>query len=88
MNRSIVIKEFQSMVDEVSKGITPIAIFKKLQEYNLSRVELMIVDSAMKGMSLDNLDKTLLLPSHRYDTLLQNLTFKLVELYQSMESNT
>jgi len=83
MDRHIVIKEFQSMVSEVSKGINPLAVFRKLQQYNLSKVELMIIDSAIKGMPLENLYETLILSADGYNTILQNLTFKLVEVYQA-----
>ena len=71
------------MVSEIADGQDSITVFRKLKRINLSRVELMIIDSAVKGMPLNNLDKTLLLPQHGYDTMLQNLTFKLVELYQT-----
>lgn len=83
MNRSAVIIEFKKMVNEISKNIDYRCVFKKLQQINLSRTEMMIVDSAIKNMPLDNLDKTLLLSSKSYDKTLQYLTFKLNELHQS-----
>ena len=82
MNRAMVIKEFQAMIDMVAKGVNPLAILTKLKGYSLNRVELMIIDSAIKGMPLEHLDQTLLLPEKGYDHLLQNLTFKLAEVYQ------
>lgn len=83
MDRHTVIREFKSMVNEFAEGVDPRAVFKKLQTINLSRVELMIMDSAIKSMPLEHLNKTLLLSEKDYDIMLQNLTFKLVELYQT-----
>lgn len=83
MQKEIMIKEFKAMVDEVSTGINPILIFKKLKKYNLSRIELMIVDSAIKDMPLENLYKTLLISESDYNEMIKNLTFKLIDLYHN-----
>jgi len=76
-----IIKEFSAMIDEINSILSPAKAFKKLIKYNLSRVELMIIDSAIKGLSIENIDKTLLLTKDNYLLMLQNLTGILVELY-------
>lgn len=83
MSNNRTILEFKAMVKEVATGINPLLVFKKLKKYNVSRTELMIVDSAMKDMPLENLHKTLILPKNGYETMLQNLTFKLIEMHQT-----
>jgi len=80
MTRDSILREFAAMINEM-KGINPAILFKKLARYNLQRVELMIMDSAIKGMALDTLDKTLLLTEENYIIALQKLTLVLVDLY-------
>jgi len=47
-----------------------------LTKYNgsLSKLELMLLDSAFKGLNLDSADKTLLILPEQYIEMLQNLT--------------
>jgi hypothetical protein len=44
---------------------------------NFSRIEIMIIDSAIKNISLESLDKCLLLLHNKYINIIQEITEKL-----------
>lgn len=82
MKRNEVIREFNSMLEEIG-GRDPAALFKRLRRYDLTKVELMIVDSAIKGMRLETLDRTLLLTEDNYLDSLQKLTATFIDMYHT-----
>lgn len=71
------IKTFQKQVNKLrNKYSSVLQMFDDIRG-NFTRLEMMIIDSAYKGMSLENLDRTLLLKQDNYIKLLQNATKKL-----------
>lgn len=75
--------DFQAMVDEIAKGVNPSLVFYKLKNLQLSRVELMIIDSAIKHVPLEYLYNTLLLSEAEYYQMIHNVTNRLIELFIS-----
>ncbi len=81
MDRTLSIAAFNNIVKRVNETEKyPLILFQKLKQQGLSRVELMIVDSAIKNMSLETLDKTLLLLPEEYSNILQKLTVSLTNI--------
>lgn len=80
MHKDKIIKEFESILEELELT-DPVQLFQKLKRYNLSRVELMIIDSSIKGMALHSLHNTLLLTETAYLEALQNLTLNILKLW-------
>lgn len=76
-----IIADFNKMVELVSIGKTISQFFHILRTNNLSRLELMIIDSSIKGMSMTNLSKTLLLSDENYINILKELTAKLLDIH-------
>jgi len=69
---------FIELVKEKSIGYkSPIDFFIKLRTQNYSRLELMIIDSAIKKMLLENLHNTLLLTEEKYNIILDKISDKL-----------
>ena len=58
-------------------------LFKALKSNGFSKLELMVMDSAVKGMPLENLDKTLLIIPDEYDKLIEEATSKMIEMIQN-----
>jgi len=57
--------------------------FRILSNFNLDKIDLMIVDSALKGMQLDRLDKTLLIIPDKYDEILGKLIIVFINMLQN-----
>jgi hypothetical protein len=80
INEKRVIAALKKQVARVRhKFDSPAALFTSIRG-NFSRLELMIIDSALKNMSMDNLDRTLLLKHDQYFELCQSVTDKLKPL--------
>jgi hypothetical protein len=66
------------LVELKSKGFrSPVEFFMRLRQEDFSRLELMILDSAIKKMPMENLYNILLLPKNNYNRLIDNLIEKL-----------
>ena len=69
-----IIKIFKKTVEEKRKNYSsPLQMILDVRS-RLTRIELMILDSAIKNMPLENLHKTLLLKQEIYFEILQNVT--------------
>jgi hypothetical protein len=73
--------EFQKVIDKISRGFgcNPHKLFQILKKIGFGRIELMIVDSALKGMPLDNLWHTLLILEQDYHDTIYSMTLALVD---------
>lgn len=71
------LKELIKLVESKMSGKSPIDFFLKLREGDFSRLELMILDSAVKKMPMENLYNTLLLPKSTYQKIVSDLIDKL-----------
>lgn len=71
------LKELVKLVESKMSGKSPIDFFLKLREGDFSRLELMILDSAVKKMPMENLYNTLLLPKSTYQKIVIDLIDKL-----------
>jgi hypothetical protein len=73
------LEKLNKIINKKSKGFkTQIELFASLHQTGLfSRLELMIVDSIVKGMPLDNLNKTLLLTENSYIKIIDSIINKL-----------
>ena len=72
------LQKFKEAVIKKNKEFkTSIEFFIYLRELNCSRVELMIVDSAIKNMPMENLVNTLLLTQEIYLKIIYNIKNKL-----------
>jgi hypothetical protein len=70
------------LTEEKSKKFkAPAEFFISLKNSSFTRLELMIIDSALKKMPLDNLHKTLLLPEQRFYVLIEDIIKKLETNY-------
>lgn len=71
--------KLKEVVNKKSKGFkNPIELFASLrQTMKFSRLELMIIDSTIKGMPLDSLHNTLLLTETSYDRIVLEIIDKL-----------
>lgn len=65
------------LVEEKSKGMKPLDFFMNLRDNDFSRLELMILDSAIKKMPMQNLYNTLLLPEEHYYKIIDLIIEKL-----------
>jgi hypothetical protein len=70
-------EKLQKLVDSKKEGISPIDFFIRLSDKDFSRLELMILDSAIKKMPMSNLYNTLLLLEDTYLKIIDNLIEKL-----------
>lgn len=78
MNHEKTIKLFKIEVKKLSKKYkTILDFYSKLPILGYSRLEIMIIDSAIKNMPFENLHNTLLLKQDLFITMLQNLTKKI-----------
>ena len=75
---------YQSLSDVVADTITEhksvIEFFLFLKKQSYTRLEMMIIDSVIKKMPLENLHNTLLLTQSDYTELIKSLTKKLKSL--------
>lgn len=69
-----ILKEFESTVKKVAKSHTVGSLFTEFKKAGGTRVQCMIVDSAIKGADLGGLYTTLLLFENKYYELLQSAT--------------
>lgn len=67
------IAELEKMVKLARDNGLTLASLTRLTS-SLPKLEIMLLDSAFKGLSLDTADKTLLILPERYIDMLQNLT--------------
>lgn len=76
-NKEKLISVLKREVSRVNKKYSsPLEFFKEIQG-TFDRVELMIIDSAIKNMPLHNLDKTLLLLHSDYVRMLHSIALTL-----------
>lgn len=73
------LEKLKEIVNKKSKGFkNPIELFAYLRQTNqFSRLDLMIIDSAYKGMPLNTLHNTLLLTEATYDRIVVDIINKL-----------
>jgi len=57
-------------------------LFTSLNKYKLEKVETMIIDSALKGISLHNLNKQLLILPDKYFIYIIHLVSCFIDLFQ------
>jgi len=57
--------------------------FKCLRALNFNKLKLLIIDSAIKDMPMENLHKTLLLKQDEYVSLLQTISKEIETLYEN-----
>lgn len=69
-----IFKELLKQIKKKHKKFNSSTEFFMKVRPRLSRIELMILDSAYKNMPLDNLHKTLILKQNRYLEMIQNVT--------------
>jgi len=73
-----IITKFQNKIKEsINKYKTPIDFFMDLKTKSYSRIELMIIDSAIKNIPFNTLHNTLLLKENKFIELIQNINIKL-----------
>ena len=75
--KEIILKEFKSMVKTIATGKTVSELFTILKKLDISKLELMMIDSAIKYSRLETLYITLLLKEDIYYEMIQSLTYKL-----------
>lgn len=80
-NNELLFSSFLDAINLASRNTTSIGFISKLNDLGLSKLEIMIVDSAIKNMPLDNLYKTLLLKQDDYYKLIENATIKIINSY-------
>ncbi len=73
-------KLIEAVKDKYKKFKTPIEFFIRLKDFSFTRLEIMIIDSVVKGIPMDNLHNTLLLPKEKYLEIIDNLSNKLNKL--------
>ena len=71
------LNELVKLVEIKMSGKSPIDFFIKIREGDFSRLELMILDSAVKKMPMEGLYNTLLLPKSTYLDIVDKLIIKL-----------
>ena len=82
--RLIYIFEIKKLIRKITEIFyNSVDLFQALNRYGLTKVELMVVDSAIKGMNLERLDKTLLIIPERYDQLLEKMICIFIKLLQN-----
>lgn len=82
--RLIYIYEIKKLIKKITEIFyNSIDLFHVLAKYNLEKVDLMVIDSALKGMNLERLDRTLLIIPERYNQLLKKLIYIFIELLQN-----
>lgn len=77
MTESEIFDNFKIILIEKFKGKQLIEFLQYLMLKNFSRIEIMIIDSAIKNIPLESLDKCLLLLHNKYINIIQELTEKL-----------
>mgnify|MGYP001443250578 CR=1 FL=1 len=82
--RMIYIYELKKLIRKIAQiFISSDNVFRILSNFNLDKIDLMIVDSALKGMQLDRLDKTLLIIPDKYDEILGKLIIVFINMLQN-----
>lgn len=81
--REASILELQKMVATAKKVCVQWTDMLTILAQNSSRLEIMLLDSAFKGLPLERQDRTLLIPPAQYIELVQTATAKLVDLIQN-----
>jgi len=80
-NQEKQIIKLQKIVEsKLKKFKTQIDFFIYLRDQSFTRLELMILDSAVKKMPMKNLPKTLLLLDDMYYKIVEDITNKLTKL--------
>ena len=77
LNEKLINKFKDSVVNKSKNYKSPLDFFMKLRGDQFNRLELMIMDSTLKNMPLENLYKTLLLTEEKYIEILQEIINKL-----------
>jgi hypothetical protein len=78
MNQKKLLNKFIKEIEIKSKNCkSTVDFFMLLRKKDFSRLEVMIIDSAIKKMPMENLYKTLLLPKDNYIKILYNLLEKI-----------
>lgn len=76
----LLFEAFRKAIDLASRNTTPIGFMAKLRDAGFTKLELMIVDSAVKAMPLRELWKTLILSRYDYLQLIETSTVKLLNI--------
>jgi hypothetical protein len=71
------LEKLVELVEIKRAGKSPVEFFFKLRDEDFSRLELMILDSAIKKMPMKNLYNTLLLPESNYLEIIDKIIDKL-----------
>ena len=77
LNKNLLNKFKKATLDKSKAFKSPVEFFLKLRDKDFSRLELMILDSAIKNMPLERLYNTLLLSEESYYKIIEELTKKL-----------
>lgn len=80
------INKIKTLLEQALKGKSPQELFLSLREVGCPRVAMMIIDSAIKGMDLSGLARTLLIRSDCYELELQNATIALNAILNSPQN--
>lgn len=69
------IQNFKKEIKRILKKKTPQEVFLKIKEStNLTRVDLMIIDSGIKNLPVEHIPETLLIRQEVFHEMLQNIT--------------
>lgn len=79
----LLFEAFNQAIEHISKNKTAQGLFAQLRQAGFNKMELMVIDSGVKKMPLDDLWRTLLLSRREYLRLLEGATVKLVNLVYS-----
>lgn len=82
-----IINNFEKTLNELFQISHPYTLIPQLKKHGLDRVQLMILDSAIKGMPLENIWKTLLILEHKYYEMLKDATDKIYNVIKQLKEN-
>lgn len=88
---SAVVKEFEKIIIEVQNNCgNPYTLYSKLSSQGLSKLECMVVDSAVKGMPIDRIANVYLILPERIIDMFEKLTYHLANLIynRALQDNT
>lgn len=79
-NNTILFNALRNAVELVSLGKTVIELMTILRDESFSKIELMIIDSVIKKMPLENLWNTLILNKDEYLYIIEDIIIKLLNV--------
>jgi len=80
--REILFAAFREVIIEFSNGTTIGRLFAKLKTGRLDKLQIMIVDSALKEIPLETLWKTLLIPEQKYYSMIEDAIVKMTNMIE------